>query len=709
MRGRALVLAALAAALLAPAASPAPSRAPEGIRFTYTDPNAGAVSWAGAFNGWSTTANPMQKDASGAWSVVIALPPGEHEYKFVVDGQWIADPENGVTRGDMGNSVVSVGPDGEVVTAKATSNTPYSPKIFVGGRIIGLYQVRKNDQTHRFELRRPTTDIDLALDVRISDLVKARVLMNIDSERREPSETDFFRATLNYDRGHLEFNQPRFQVLAYDNDDAGTWDDPLHLLGDVGIYHHDYGYQRQGFRFTTQHWGFDTEAQYADNFETGGDTYVQLPGDAVQFLREGFTTVPGGAGYELVPGELAVFRIFQFSDGNENMLALRTRRPVTQALTLGLLGRIDRGFNLGSIATAEVVSPTHIETLEATAEQEWLAGGGELRWKAPGGFELFGEVLRGATRLVPVTGTNVLLEATAIDSTGIQDVAVISTSDATGDHRTIDKSTRFRFGAAWEEAHGDIRLTADVEHQSHAYEIIYHGLENSMTIWRASWDRNWRYYLNREVKTGVAIEYTDFTYDPATPWSYQMWFPFGNFWLEHGEHVVSVDRMVMLGGDDVISTRPSLEIPWWGSRNGLVRWNGVFNCAGLRVPKYAESIFRVGLDLTRLIRLNTDSRWVKYDDPVLGLHDGFVDHFLELDYRFAPSISLALSFGVDPYVIDPATNDWAYIGRDLFLFERGANGSVAESNYYGLGQNIAAAEKALRDERRFQIKGTVNF
>jgi hypothetical protein len=97
---------ALAVAMAAPALA-APTKVDGGIQFTYADPNAASVTWAGEFNGWNATASPMAKGGDGTWSIVIPLPPGKHQYKFVVDGQWIADPENGVTAGDYGNSVVT--------------------------------------------------------------------------------------------------------------------------------------------------------------------------------------------------------------------------------------------------------------------------------------------------------------------------------------------------------------------------------------------------------------------------------------------------------------------------------------------------------------------------------------------------------------------------------------------------------------------------
>ena len=68
----------------------APEKVSDGIRFTYRDANAGSVNWAGDFNGWNATANPM-KNEGGVWSVTLKLPPGEQAYKFVVDGQWFAE------------------------------------------------------------------------------------------------------------------------------------------------------------------------------------------------------------------------------------------------------------------------------------------------------------------------------------------------------------------------------------------------------------------------------------------------------------------------------------------------------------------------------------------------------------------------------------------------------------------------------------------
>ncbi len=713
-------LLALAAVAMPPAAArlaAAPEKADGGIRFTYTDPNAGAVAWAGEFNGWSTSATPMAKGASGVWSVVVPLPAGTHQYKFVVDGQWVADPENGVTAGDFGNSVVTVGPDGNLVTARATSNTAYSPKIFMGGRIIGLYQDIRSAEDRRFELRRPDMDINLDFDVRMSDVLKAHFLMDINSEKQNAQD---YRTALVFDRGSLLFSKPRLQILGYDNEDVGSWDDPLRLVGNVGIYRHAYGYHRQGFKLNTQQWGFDTEAHYADNFDVGGTVYPDFTTqeflDLSQVTRDSMRTVRSGGAWVLAPGQVpGVFRI-NASDANEDMFAFRTRRTLGHGLKAGLLGRSDRGFDLGAGLFNQVTGPLGFQRFFGLFEQQWYAVGGELSWEGPRGLRGYAEFLRGARRFTFVPNTNSFqsdFTVTGADSTGItgyDETSLGQTISIIGRSFDMDRSDRWLVGGSWTEAHGDIVVRTEMERQTHDYRIIQDGLSNAMTVSRLTWDRNWRHYLDREVRTSLGVEFTNFDYDPRTPWDYQMWFPNGNFWLEHNEHVVSVDRLVMLGGADAVQVRPMVEIPVLARRNGVVRWKGTFDAVALdRQPKYAESIFQLGCDVTRALRFGTDSRWVKYDDPFLGLFGGYHSHYADLNYTFAPGITVELGFGVDPWVIDPPVNEYAPIGRDLFLFDRGANAATARTNYYGLGPKIAAAEKALENERRLQLKAIVRF
>ena len=61
--------------------------------FAFTAPDALRVLLAGDFTQWQAQAIPMTKDAEGVWKTTVALPPGIHHYRFIVDGEWRDDPE----------------------------------------------------------------------------------------------------------------------------------------------------------------------------------------------------------------------------------------------------------------------------------------------------------------------------------------------------------------------------------------------------------------------------------------------------------------------------------------------------------------------------------------------------------------------------------------------------------------------------------------
>lgn len=64
------------------------------VTMTLEAPYAGAVSLMGDFNGWDEKKHPMMKGKQGMWKKIIMVSPGQHEYRFLVDGQWRNDPAN---------------------------------------------------------------------------------------------------------------------------------------------------------------------------------------------------------------------------------------------------------------------------------------------------------------------------------------------------------------------------------------------------------------------------------------------------------------------------------------------------------------------------------------------------------------------------------------------------------------------------------------
>ena len=82
------------------------------VQFDILEPEARQVSLCGAFNGWSPEATPMIRQGNGHWKATVALPPGRHEYKLVVNGEWRPDMNSSEhVSNEFGtlNSVVVVG------------------------------------------------------------------------------------------------------------------------------------------------------------------------------------------------------------------------------------------------------------------------------------------------------------------------------------------------------------------------------------------------------------------------------------------------------------------------------------------------------------------------------------------------------------------------------------------------------------------------
>ena len=63
------------------------------VTFSYMASHAHSVSVVGDFTNWQQAPISLKKDKTGLWKAVVSLPPGRHEYRLVVDGEWRDDPQ----------------------------------------------------------------------------------------------------------------------------------------------------------------------------------------------------------------------------------------------------------------------------------------------------------------------------------------------------------------------------------------------------------------------------------------------------------------------------------------------------------------------------------------------------------------------------------------------------------------------------------------
>jgi len=80
--------------------------------FSLIAPRAKEVLLVGDFTSWQ--AKPLimdrMKPRSRTFAAAVSLPPGTYQYKFIVDGEWMTDPNADSVPNDFGtqNSVVTI-------------------------------------------------------------------------------------------------------------------------------------------------------------------------------------------------------------------------------------------------------------------------------------------------------------------------------------------------------------------------------------------------------------------------------------------------------------------------------------------------------------------------------------------------------------------------------------------------------------------------
>ncbi|MFO7653151.1 MAG: AAA family ATPase [Candidatus Krumholzibacteriia bacterium] len=90
---------------------PGPAVTGDEVLFVADFPAARSVSITGTFCGWSPAGLELARRPDGLWERRVPVPPGAHEYLYMVDGVWLADPHNAaVVANEFGgeNSVLTV-------------------------------------------------------------------------------------------------------------------------------------------------------------------------------------------------------------------------------------------------------------------------------------------------------------------------------------------------------------------------------------------------------------------------------------------------------------------------------------------------------------------------------------------------------------------------------------------------------------------------
>ncbi len=220
-----------------------------GVLFEYEDENAQSVFLVGSMNNWNTTATPMEKDENGIWEIILNLDSGKHTYKFVVDGNWHYDQENPNVEDDGyggSNSVIEIDKNGKLMSQSIKisdgNKSTFNPKIYFKGRYFANNIFLENE-TDRFMLDKPEHDLNFGINIKFNSDFEGYTVLNVNNNE-EGSE--MWKTHFNYKRTYLKLKADYFNVTAFDNFGLFTFDDPLHIVGDIGYNGYDFGYDFSG-------------------------------------------------------------------------------------------------------------------------------------------------------------------------------------------------------------------------------------------------------------------------------------------------------------------------------------------------------------------------------------------------------------------------------------------------------------------------------
>ncbi|MBN2169761.1 MAG: glycogen-binding domain-containing protein [Candidatus Krumholzibacteriota bacterium] len=687
-----LALLAAAGLLLAQAAAADyPRQVTGGIEFSYRDPAARQVSWAGEYNGWSTNATRLLLGDDGVWRVVIDLGSGEHEYKFVVDGNWIADPSNPRTRGEYGNSWIKVAGDGSVVEDTAGGGrlpSLLNSQLTIGGFYYALYQLeavaREGD---RVLLEKPTHDINLALEATLNPSLRGLAELNIDNIA-DPSE--MWRTRLNLQRARLSLTRPSFTLDLFENVDIWASDDPLRLVGQVGTYAEDYGLDAAGALF------FGTLP--------GKVTVTALAADAG--LDQPYRPDP------IRPADslgTAVIYSYVINAGYRDDLALEFQR-VFGGAELTYVGHAKRGIKPGNlfVQTGSIVDTTLTRVNYRTVQNN-LVHGLTYRQDWTPWLQTAVEYVYGTATLQAKDRAYEKLDGESYTET-FQDERSWELQDTRG----ILVTAAIDLGESWRVA-----LSHRYQRNRNTYDHLVEDFPAGVAVPdQSAAARSYAlalHWARGDASYRLGLEQEEFRFEDGLVWGDHFWFAdgwmgAGNLWIDGDQ--LPLDKYGLVGYRSASVIRQSLQLPLARGKQGDLDLALSASVSATRLdrrPLYwdleQEWNWRFNPDWSLLY----NARVATYDHEFLDIDETFVDHFVALSYHVGRAATLSLGWGVNPYWLDPRTKTFKPHGRREYLAEQGADENALRTNYSRLGALLLRAEDALRDVQRITLEGRFTF
>jgi len=644
------------------------------VIFTIVAPGAAKVFLVGDFNNWNPTLEKMNKEGD-VFTVFLFLLPGSYHYKYVVDGNWVADPDNPASDQRVGSSLVLEERGGMLtMAADAPSPSGKDPALVPAIRYIGLFE---NDSGSSNSNQR----IDLWFNYR-----RERFRASVDLKTLEESwGARPLTARVDFDRGFLTYDLGKATVRGFENDSTWSSTDPFQVVGDVGVFDYNAGFERKGVSFV---WpmplNLDLRFMYTDKIEPGQVGPVTIP--VTGFGSFASTTTPDTAVY-----------VFENRYDDSDTWAFELSLDVGD-FDVGWISRQNRGFHPGLLVEAHR-DTAGFSTNTYTTREKWDAWGAWLGWDVARGASLTGGY--GYSR------SDVVMNALAVGH--VSSLGEVSIDRETVRvERELPLQTSARWYAGLDTERGPVKgnLTvnwADFDFAADNSSARIIEVDAIVGYNEARW------------MAGGRLGWGDWKYG-TTPDNFSYWTQTRNFWLDYRDKL-DVINMVNFGLEN--GTRfeayyawnpsepfrrrkelKSLEISAEATADAALK--GFFERMDYISARLA---FEVGI--TKGLYGQIDGRFASYGSAVGGGSNTYFDSYFEVGFR-RDWTEISLGFGFDPMVFDPVANSYADIGRLKFL-RQAVPGVPVRSEAATLGQTLQGFEKKLEEANAFKLEIILAF
>jgi len=685
---RIAILAVLAAGWIAPAATAGVRVVDDEVFFTLNAPGAGQVFLVGNFNNWNATMEKMRRTGD-AFEISLFLVEGTYRYKFVVDGRWIVDPEN---LGDpaKGSPLTLVErPAGLMLLTSVPEEEKASPSLLPWLRYIG--QFRWNSP----EDKAFTDDhiVNLGFDINREKLRGQAVLKWSDARWERYADT----GSVSLDWGYIGTDVGGLALDAFtDTDAAWTSQDPVALVGKLGVFDYNAGYRRNGVA---------ADYRLADPIHVRGfyaDDMGELTREQPVIPVSGLAAASSGAdttayAIETNAADSDVLGLELYIDAGDYQGGIVTRR------NYGLYPG-----TMADVSFADSSANVYDTRQDTDATFYWLRASKVFGVGVAIGYG------RGHAEIHQLTQEEQPLYPP-------HDLAPTQLSRQAAARLGFETSDRFY--VALDRAGGRATARADWDRVTFDFNGVVFD-RSKATVDRVNFDFDW---TETEWTAGLRLRYTHPDYGD-TPQALLVDSPVLNMWLDWRDKFDVAD---IVGIGDEAYTDLVISGSWypkWSSAGAdsaaayLPRtwpdvgdWSPPFARLELGTTthrffdalEYSRARLTLVYVFDRRVYTMADGRVAHYDVEAWGAKETFLSGYVEAGYLHR-WFNVNLGWGFDPVVFDPVVSDYMDIGRTEAL-RQSLVGGVTRDEAAATGARLLSLEQLLQNVQTIKLELVVYF